>query len=333
MRSPAGLKLGTLVLDVPFFQASLSGYSGRAMRALARRFGCPFTLADVMLAKSVAYPHVLEKACFRPGDDEHPVGAQILGESPATMAKAARDLVAVGYDVIDLNFACPAPKVLRRGRGGALLDHPSAIIKILQAVRDAVQCPVLMKLRIGMDHSPASRDDFWETVTRAVEHGVDALVIHGRTVSDRYHGNADWEALAEVKRRLPAATIIGSGDVFDPPAVIERLKRTGLDGFIVARGAIGNPWIFRDLRCIWEGRPVPPPPDLAEQRLVILDHLDAVLEGYPERRGVNYFRKFLVQYARRHPKRKQVHLALLKAKTRRELEAGIDRWYDVAADQ
>src|SRR4030042_26520 len=136
MRSPVGLKLGPLVLDVPFFQASLSGYSDRAMRALARRFGCPFTLADVMLAKSVAYPHVLEKACFRPGEDEHPGGAQILGESPTTMAKAARDLVAVGYDVIDLNFACPAPKVLRRGRGGALLDDPDTVIEILKGARD-----------------------------------------------------------------------------------------------------------------------------------------------------------------------------------------------------
>jgi tRNA-dihydrouridine synthase B len=333
MRSPVGLKLGTLALDVPFFQASLSGYSDRAMRALARRFGCPFTMADVMLAKSVVYPHVLAKACFRPADDEHPVGAQILGESPATMAKAARDLVTVGYDVIDLNFACPAPKVLRRGRGGALLDHPSAVIEIVKAVRDAVQCPLLMKLRIGMDHSPASRDDFWETVTRAVEQGVDALVIHGRTVSERYHGKADWDALAEVKRRLPAATIVGSGDVFDPLTSIERLKKTGLDGFIVARGAIGNPWIFRELRCIWQGRPVPPPPDLAEQRLVMLDHLDRILYDYPEQRGVNYFRKFVVQYVRRHPKRKQVHLALLKAKTRRDLETGISTWYNDAAGQ
>jgi len=330
MRSPVGLKLGALRLDVPFFQASLSGYSDYTMRTLARRFGCPFAMADVMLAKSAANPEVLRKACFRPGNDEHPVGAQILGKTPATMAKAARDLVAVGYDVIDLNFACPAPKVLRKGRGGALLNNPDAIIDILKAVRDAVQCPVLMKLRIGTGHSTRSRDNFWEIVTRSTEQGVDALVIHGRTVSERYRGKADWDTLAEVKRRLPASTIIGSGDVFDPPASVELMKKTGLDGFVVARGAIGNPWIFRDLRCVWESRPLPPPPDLAEQRLVMLEHLDRVHQGYPEKWAVGYFRKFMIHYVRRHPKRKQVLLTLMKAKTRTEVEAGINTWYTAA---
>jgi tRNA-dihydrouridine synthase B len=152
-------------------------------------------------------------------------------------------------------------------------------------------------------------------------------LIHGRTVAERFRGKADWDALAAVKARFPAASIIGSGDVFEPVAAIELLKRTGLDGFVVARGAIGNPWIYRDLRCVWEGRPVPPAPGLAEQRQVMLEHLDRVLQGYPEQWGIGYFRKFMIYYARRHPKRKQVVLALIKAKTRVEVEAGIEEWY------
>jgi nifR3 family TIM-barrel protein len=329
---PVGLKLGNLALDAPFFQASLSGYSDYSMRTLARRFGCPFAMADVMLAKSVTHPEVLAKACFRPGLNEHPVGAQILGKTPAIMAHAARALVAAGYDVIDLNCACPAPKVLRRGRGGALLSNPDTAIDILKAVRDSVDCPVLMKLRIGMGHSPQSQDNFWEIVTRAIEQGVDALVIHGRTVSERYRGKADWDSLAAVKARFPAATIIGSGDIFDPAATIELMERTGLDGFVVARGAIGNPWIFRDLRCVWENRPLPAPPDLAEQRLIMLEHLDRVLQGYPEAWGVSYFRKFMIYYVRRHPKRKLVMQTLIRAKTRAEVEAGINTWYDREAE-
>lgn len=326
-RSSVGLKLGGLTLDMPFFQASLSGYSDHAMRTFARRFGCPLTMADVMLDKSVIHPQFQGKACFRPGDDEHPVGAQILGKTPATMARAAHYLAAAGYDLIDLNFACPAPKVLRRGRGGALLDAPDAAIDILKAVRDAVRCPVLIKLRIGMSHSARSRDCFWEIVTRSLEHGVDALVIHGRTVSEMYRGRADWDIAASVKGRFPAATILGSGDIFDPTATVELMRRTGLDGFTVARGAIGNAWIFRDLRCVWENRPLPPPPDLAEQRVVILEHLDRVLAGREERWAVNHFRKFIVYYTRRHPKRKHVLLALLKARTRAEVEAAINAWY------
>ncbi len=327
MRNSIALKLGSLTLDVPFFQASLSGYSDYAMRVLARRFGCPFTLADMMLAKSAANPRVLCKPCFRPAADEHPVGAQILGRDPATMAKAAGDLVSAGFDVIDLNFACPAPKVLRRGRGGALLSEPDIVIDCLKAVRDVVVAPVLMKLRIGADHKPQSLDNFWKIVTRSIENGVDALVIHGRTVSQRFRGKADWELLAEVKSRFPDATIVGSGDIFDPAETLDLMKRTGLDGFVVARAAIGNPWIFRDLRCVWEDRPVPQPPDLTEQRLVILEHFERILKDYPERKAVRIFRKFFARYLRRHPKRKPALLALMKAKTRAEVETALDTWY------
>jgi len=312
---------------MPFFQASMSGYSDYAMRALARRFGCPFTMADMMLAKSAANPRVLRKACFRPAADEHPIGAQILGRTPATMAAAARDLVAVGYDLIDLNFACPSPKVLRRERGGALLNEPDTVIDILKAVQDAVECPVLMKLRIGVNHKPHSLENFREIVTRAIEHGVDALVIHGRTVSERYRGQADWDVPAAVKSRVPQSTIVGSGDIFDAAAAVELLKKTGLDGFIVARGAVGNPWIFRNLRCLWEDRPLPSPPDMAEQRLVMLEHFERMLKLYPERKAVGNFRKFAVRYVRRHPKRKPALLSMMGAKTRAELESAIDTWY------
>ena len=327
MSNSVGLKLGSLALDVPFFQASLSGYSNYAMRTLARRFGCPFIMADMMLAKSAAHPRVLRKAVFRPGSDEHPIGVQILGSKPATMAKAARDLVAVGYDVIDLNFACPAPKVLRRGRGGALLNDPDTVIDILKAVRDVVAVPVLMKLRIGVNHKPESLENFWQIVCRSVEHGVDALVIHGRTVSERYRGKADWDLPAAVKSRFSRATIIGSGDIFDATATVDLMKRTGLDGFIVARGAIGNPWIFRDLRYIWENRPLPGPPSIDEQRQVILEHFELILRGYPEKKAVGIFRKFAVGYVRRHPKRKPALMSLMKAMTGAEVENAINTWY------
>jgi tRNA-dihydrouridine synthase B len=327
MNNCVGLKLGSLTLDVPFFQASLSGYSDYAMRTLARRFGCPFTMADMMLAKSAANPRVLRKAIFRPGSDEHPIGAQILGRKPAIMAMAARDLVAAGYDVIDLNFACPAPKVLRRGRGGALLSEPDTVIDILKAVRDAVTVPVLMKLRIGMDHQPESLDNFWRIVNSSEEHGVDAIVIHGRTVSQRYRGKADWDLPAAVKSRWPRATIVGSGDIFDPVATVDLMKRTGLDGFIVARGAIGNPWIFRDLRCVWENRPLPAPPDMSEQRLVIFEHFERILQDHPEKKAVGIFRKFAARYVCRHPRRKPVLISLMKARTRADVENTINTWY------
>lgn len=206
------------------------------------------------------------------------------------------------------------------------------MLAILEAVKDAVDCPVLMKLRIGTDHQPGSQDRFWEIVTRTVATGIDALVIHGRTVRERYRGTADWDILAEVKRRFPQATVLGSGDIFQAQDSIDRMQKSGLDGFVVARGAVGNPWLFQELRCLYEDKPIPPAPSLPEQREVILQHLDDVLDGYEERRAVGHFRKFAAQYARRHPRRKEVVRAVMGAKTHGEVVNVIDRWYLHPAD-
>lgn len=321
------MNFGNISLGVPFFQASLSGYSDYAMRKLALRFGSPLVFAGVMLAKSAAQPGVLRKTCFRPFDDEHPIGAQILGNEPAVMAKAAKALVKAGYDLIDLNFACPAPKVLRRGRGGALLKEPEKVIKIYRVVREAVDCPVLMKLRAGFDGSKASLESFWEIASRACDEGIDGLIVHGRTVSKKYRGQADWKILGELKKKFPQTTVIGSGDLFDAESVFEIVKTAGVDGFVIARGAIGNPWIFGQLRAMFEGKAMPPSPDLYEQGQVILEHFEMVSRLYKGIKAVRYFRKFLVHYCKIHPKRKKVQQILLAAENRDEVIAGIKQWY------
>ena len=322
------LKLGHLNLNVPFFQASLSGYSDYAMRKLARSFGSPLTFAGVMLAKSAANPKVICKSTFRPNDDEHPIGAQILGRDPKTMAVAAKQLVKVGYDLIDLNFACPAPKVLRRKRGGAILNEPHLAIDILKAVKDTVECPVMMKLRTGFDNSDSAKENFQKLVINAADQGVDALIIHGRDVKQKYRGAANWQILNQLKKQILKVKIIASGDVFDAKITFELFKASALDGFIVARGAIGNPWIFRDLKALFADKKIPPPPDLAEQKSVILKHLEDILQLYEPKKAIGYFRKFLVNYCKLHPKRKITQKALLAAKNKDELISLIQKWYD-----
>jgi tRNA-dihydrouridine synthase B len=324
------LKLGRITLDIPFIQAPLSGYSDYAMRRMARSFGAPLTFGGVMLAKSAAHPKVVTLPAFRPRDDEHPVGAQILGNDPETMAKAARELAGAGYDLIDLNFACPAPKVLRRRRGGYLLKEPHRVIEIYRRVREAVDCPVLMKLRIGYDNSQASRDSFRQIVSAAACDGVDALIVHGRSVLQRFTHAADWRILGELKRRFPGTTIIGSGDLFEAHSITENLVSSGIDGALIARGAIGNPWIFRDLRTILTGGTKPSQVTLDEQADVISQHFELVSAIYPHKKAVRYFRKFIVGYCKRHPDRKKVQKALLSAEDRVQLLATIKQWYRVA---
>ncbi len=323
------LKLGNLNLEVPFYQAPLSGYTDRAMRVLARRYGAPLTYTGVLLDMIALHEKASRKLLFRPGPDESPVGAQILGSNPETMAAAAASFVNVGFDLIDLNFACPAPKVLRRHRGGYLLKEPDTVIRIIQYVRESISCPLTIKLRTGFDKSQESLDSFWRICQGAVAEGVDGIVIHGRTVRNMYRDIGDWELLSAVKLRFPQATIIGSGDVMDAETVIARLKTSGLDGVIIARGAIGNPWIFKEARALWDGRPIPEGPSLAEQGEVLLKHYKLIAEIRPMMKSVRYFRKFAVGYSKRHPKRKEVQAGLITARNRNELFAAVKRWYGV----
>jgi len=324
------LKLGQLTLDVPFFQASLSGHSDYAMRKLAASYGAPLTFAGVVLAKSAAHPNVLNNPAFRPQEDECLVGAQILGDEPQIMAGAAKTLVQAGFSLIDLNFACPAPKILRRRRGGFLLNDPQTVVEIFKQVRNSVTCPVLMKLRIGFDDSSASRDNFWKIVSQASAEGVDALVVHPRSVLQRFKGSADWQVLAELKRKFPKTTIIGSGDLFDAQIIAERLRTSGIDGVTIARGAIGNPWIFRDLRAVLEGKPVPPPPSLDEQASVMLRHFELLAGLYQPKKALRYFRKFIVGYCKLHPQRRKAQKALITAADNSQLFAAIVQWYGVS---
>ncbi len=323
------LKIGNISLDVPFYQAPLSGYTDRAMRVLAHEYGAPLTYTGVILAKIALHKKAFNRLFFQPRADEGLVGAQILGGDPETMAEAATAFSNVGFDLIDLNFACPAPKVLRRHSGGYLLKEPETAIKIIQLVRNSVSCPVSIKLRAGFDKSQELMDKFWQICQGAVEEGIDALVIHGRSVKELYRDKADWEIVCEVKRQFPNATIIGSGDLMDAETIVERLKTSGLDGVIVARGAIGNPWIFNETRALWEGRPRPDRPDLTEQGDVYLRHYEMIAESRQMLKSVRYFRKFAVGYSKHHPERKKVQADLIAAKNKDDLYSAVKKWYGV----
>jgi nifR3 family TIM-barrel protein len=316
-------------LSMPFIQAALAGYTDYPMRHLARRFGCPLTFTGVMLDRIALHPKVMRQQKFLPYPDEHPVVAQVLGDDPEIIAQAAAAFERVGYEMIDLNFACPVPKVLRRLRGGFLMQRPDVIRQAVRRTRDSVSCPVLMKIRIGFDHTEAAEEDFWTICETAAAEGIDMLAIHGRTVMQKYRGKADWSRIAAVKQRFPALTVFGSGDIFDPDTACDRLAQTGIDGVIVARGAVGNPWIFADLLARTQGRPVPPAPTLPEQGQIMLEHFEMICADRKDARSVHFFRKFAVGYCKRHPERKKTMMALLAARTRQQLTDTIKAAYDL----
>jgi nifR3 family TIM-barrel protein len=325
------LSIGGVPLASPLVQAALSGYSDRAMRVLARRHGAAYALGEVLLDQFVATAKRGHKTPARLAlaAEEHPVGGQLMGSNPDDFAPAARRLVAEGYDVIDINFGCPVKKVLGRCRGGFLLSQPATALEIVGRVRDAVPpgIPVTLKMRRGLDDSPESRDNFWTIFDGAFARGAAAITVHGRSVEQRYMGPSDWGFLREVKRHAGDRTVIGSGDLFSAEACVAMLAETGVDGVSVARGAIGNPWIFQQALALLEGRPRPPQPTIHEQREVLREHWSLAEELYGEQVAGRSMRKFAIKYARLHPGHLAVRDAFVAVKAAADWQAVLDRHY------
>ncbi len=323
------LRIGSVQIGFPAVQAALSGYSDLAMRVIARRLGASYTLNEVVLDQFVNVKSRKMKRYARILDEEHPVGGQLMGANPIEFGAAARGLAAAGYDVIDINFGCPVKKVLGRCRGGYLLSVPETALEIVSRVREAVPSaiPVSVKMRRGLDDSDASRDAFFEIFDGAFARGVAAVTVHGRTVKQGYVGPSRWEFLRDLKQRYPERTILGSGDLFTADDCLRMLRETGVDGITIARGAIGNPWIFGWVRALSEGRPLPRPPSLFEQRDVIREHYRLAEQIYGPDVCGRQMRKFGIKYARLHPNFSAVREAFVRVQRAEEWPRVLDEWY------
>jgi tRNA-dihydrouridine synthase B len=328
------LLIGPLRLDFPVVQAALSGYSDMPMRLIARRLGAPYTLCEVMLDKFILQlkPRRRNRHYLDVADEEHPTGGQLMGADPEVFAPAALRLVESGFDVIDINFGCPVKKVLGRCRGGFHLSQPAVALEIVRRVRDAVPAaiPVTVKMRRGIDDSAESREKFFEIFDGAFGLGVAAITVHGRTVTQRYVGPSRWEFLRELKELAGNRVVLGSGDLFSAQACLDMIRYTGVDGVTVARGAIGNPWIFSQARALAAGKPLPDPPSLHEQRDIICEHYRLAEESYGADRCLPDMRKFAIKYAQLHPNHVEVREDFCHVKEPGGWRDVLEKWY--AAD-
>lgn len=332
----SALTIGEIPIGFPVIQAALSGYSDWAQRRIVRQLGASATISEVMLDQFIiSVTHGKGKKAkrfLRVEEDDHPVGAQLMGSQPEEFALAAQKVVEWGFDWVDINFGCPVKKILGRHRGGFHLTQPTKALAIVQAVREVVppQMPVTLKMRRGLDDSPQSLEHFWEILFGARELGINVFTIHPRTVLQRYVGPSDWEFLRRLRAEVPDITLLGSGDLFTAEDGRRMLTTTGVNGITIARGAIGNPWIFRELRAIHEDRPIPPPPDLYEQRNVIEEHFSLATELYGEKRVTFIMKKFCVKYAQRHPFPEEVRDAFLTMKDPLDWKMVLKRYYPSA---
>jgi nifR3 family TIM-barrel protein len=321
------LRIGAVAVDFPVVLGALAGYSDLPYRLVCRSLGAPYCVTEAMLDRQVLLEGKLRKRLVRLDPADHPVAGQIMGVEPETMAEAARALDRMGFDAVDLNFACPVRKVVSHKRGGALMNDPGRALATVRAVVAAVPGrPVTLKLRRAFKDGDRTAEDFWTIARGAFEAGAAAIAVHARTVEQKYTGRADWGFLAAVKRELGDRTVLGSGDVMSPADALRMLAETGVDGVLAARGAIGNPWFFEQARDLMAGR-TPRRPGLDEQRETIYRHYRLACEAYDPRRGLKLLRHFSLQYAKMHPRRTELRNALVSVRTEDEWRAVIDAFY------
>lgn len=324
------LSLGRVQVGFPVVLAALSGYSDWAMRLVSRRAGATYAACEVMLDEFLVrvknrhrtqhYLHLSE--------DDHPVGGQLMGAEPDQFAAGAARLVSAGFDVIDINFGCPVRKVLGRCRGGFHLSQPAVALEIVKRTRDTVpaEIPVTVKMRRGMDDTPQSRDNFFAILDGAFAAGISAVTVHGRTVQQRYVGPSRWDFLREVKQAYAHRVILGSGDLFTAEDCLRMIRETAVDGVTVARGAIGNPWIFAQVRALARGE-TPQSPALSEQRDVLCEHFRLAESLYGADRCGPLMRKFGIKYAAQHPQADDVRSAFIRVRHRADWDAVLSAWY------
>ncbi len=325
------LKIGNLTIGFPVVQAALSGYSDWPMRMLAREHGASYTLCEVMLDEFLVSfkDRSKNKHFLYNTPEEQPVAGQLMGAEPEQFALGAKRLVEAGFAVIDINFGCPVKKVLGRCRGGFHLSQPSTALEVIRRTRDIVppQIPVTVKMRRGIDDSAESREQFFEILEGGFAAGLAAATIHGRTVVQRYNGPSRWEFLTEVKRAFPERTILGSGDLFTAHDCLRMISETGIDGVTVARGAIGNPWIFQQAQALARGELLPAPPCVLRQRQVLERHWELAEQVYGGSKTGVLLRKFGIKYSGSHPQGIEVRSAFTRVRCREDWWAALDRWY------
>ena len=285
------VKIGNVEICGPLTLAPMAGVTDAPFRALCRAQGAALTCTEMVSAKALVYHDEKTKQLLWSPPDEHPAAVQIFGHEPEVMAEAAPMALAYsGADILDINMGCPVGKVIRSGDGSALMRDPELAGRIIEAVVKAVDVPVTVKFRKGWDSGHVNCVDF---ARMAEASGAAFVTIHGRTRDQMYSGAADWEVIAEAKAAL-SIPVIGNGDVTGGRSAIAMRDYTGCDGIMIARGALGNPYVFQEVKAAFAGVPYAPPSNAERLDLAIAHVKGLVAHKGPH--GVIEMRKHIAYY-------------------------------------
>lgn len=289
--------IGNVTLENPFFLAPLAGITDAPFRRICKEQGAGLVYSEMVSGKGLYYNDKATEKLLRFYEDEKPVALQIFGSEPEIIGFAAKKLAERENCIIDINMGCPVPKVVKNGEGSALLKDLKLVEAIVKTAIENAGKPVTAKIRIGWDADSINAVEIAKVIEAA---GASAIGVHGRTREQYYSGKADWGVIRQVKKAV-SIPVIGNGDVFSGRDAVRLLEETDCDFVMIARGALGNPWIFREALALWKGQTVPSPPGINEKVELILKHFDLLLSEKGEYAAVREMRKHAGWYLKGIP--------------------------------
>lgn len=286
--------LGNLEIKEKAALAPLAGVADRAFRELCRGYGAAYTVCEMASAKGISLGDKKSAELLSITETERPAGSQIFGNSPETMAIAAKKALEFNPDFIDINMGCPAPKVASSGGGALLMKNPVLAADIVKAVVEASTVPVTVKMRSGWDDNNINAV---ELAKRCEDAGASAITVHGRTKVQMYAPPVNTDIIKQVKEAVKIP-VIGNGDVIDGPSAARLMEETGCDMVMIGRGALGRPWVFSQINAYLEHEVLLPEPTVTEKMLVMLKHIEKLCEYKGERVGIREARKHAAWYTK-----------------------------------
>ncbi len=286
------MKIGSYETDGYAALAPMAGVADRSLRRLCREFGAAYTVSELISSKAVSLNDKKSLGMMNMTENERPVGLQLFGSDPQTMAEAAQKGMQFRPDFIDINMGCPAPKVAGNGGGAALMKDPKLAESIVKAVANAVEVPVTVKIRSGWDENSINAV---EIAKRCENAGAEIITVHGRTRQQMYAPSVNLDIIKEVKKAV-SIPVVGNGDIETAKDAANMYEYTGCDFVMVGRGAMGSPWIFRQINAwMYEGITVPEPP-ISERMRVLIRQSQMTVEDKGEHNAMREMRKHAAWY-------------------------------------
>ena len=313
------VKIGSTTINTNVFLAPMSGCTDLAFRLIAREYGAKFCFFEMLDSNALTHGHKKTLGILKTSKSDRPIAAQLLGRDPIRMLDAAQKLLdVVNVSFLDINSACPAKKVIKKGAGASLLKTPHTLFKIVSKLSSELPIPVTVKLRIG--YSKKDLKGIIDIAKECEKSGASSLFVHGRTRLDGYMGDIDYKAIKTIKNSLKIP-VFGSGNIFTGQLAKKMFRETGCDGILVARGALGNPWIFKNIESYLKKGKIQKEITLRSKKRTLKKHL-SYIKKYKESKGeskLGFMRKVAMWYLKSTPYASKTRLKITMAKTYREL--------------